>query len=651
MNLPKRKRKILNFTEKNWNLLSKTFWQKTKSIVRKKKKTFNQENVDQNLVYTLASSKIPNSKQIKQLDKALSKKERVIIKICLVIALINIVYLGIRYYKNHVSFLPISGGVYQEGVIGYPRNINPLYNSNSDVDSDISKLIYSSLFKYDEKGNLAYDLVDKIETTDNKEFLITIKSGVKWHSGEELQADDIIFTFNLIQNSDYRSPLRKNFSGVEVVKVSENEIKFTLPAPYSFFPNLLTFGIMPQSVWENIAPASANLSEFNLQAIGSGPYKYSSLVKDKKGELKEYRLVANDDYYGAKPYIKQVVFKFYPDQNELINALNSGDVQGISSLLIEQKKSLLAQNALRFNSLSSSQESLIFINPTNNKNLTDLEMRKALTLAIDKPTLVKDLFSDFYKVLNGPLPSDSPFYNNEIEKYSYNKALAESKLDEAGWSKIEVKAADIVSENLSPELTAIAEYASTTKETIDGTWRFKKDKKDNVNLLTISLTTLDSGENLLAAQRVKDSWNAIGVRTNLDLVAPNKASNIISSRDFEAMLYSEIIGSNPDLFFFWHSSQTEGKGLNVSAYKNSQVDKLLEEIRLTVDNNVKVANYKEIQKIISDELPTIFLYENSYIYVQSKKIKGFATTSINDPSDRFSGISNWYLKTKNKFSF
>jgi ABC-type transport system substrate-binding protein len=169
--------------------------------------------------------------------------------------------------------------------------------------------------------------------------------------------------------------------------------------------------------------------------------------------------------------------------------------------------------------------------------------------------------------------------------------------------------------------------------------------------LTISLTTLDSGENLLAAQRVKDSWNAIGVRTNLDLVAPNKASNIISSRDFEAMLYSEIIGSNPDLFFFWHSSQTEGKGLNVSAYKNSQVDKLLEEIRLTVDNNVKVANYKEIQKIISDELPTIFLYENSYIYVQSKKIKGFATTSINDPSDRFSGISNWYLKTKNKFSF
>lgn len=651
MNLLKRKRKILNFTEKNWNLLSKNFWQKTKSIIRKKKKILNQGNADQNLVYTLASSKIPNSKQIKLLDKALSKKERVIIQICLVIALINIVYLGIRYYKNHVSFLPISGGVYQEGVIGYPRNINPLYSMNRDVDSDISKLIYSSLFKYDEKGSLVYDLVDKIETIDNKEFLITIKSGVKWHSGEELLADDIIFTFNLIQNTEYRSPLRKNFSGVEAVKASANVIKFTLPTPYSFFPNLLTFGIMSQSVWENIAPASANLSEFNLQAIGSGPYKYSSLLKDKKGELKEYRLIANDDYYGAKPYIKQVDFKFYPDQSELLNSFNAGDVQGISHLQIDQKKSLLAQNSLRFNSLSSSQESLIFINSTNNKNLADLEIRKALTLAIDKQTLVKDLFSDFYKVLNGPLPNDSTLYNNEIEKYSYNKVLAESTLDTAGWLKIEVKEADILGDNLSPELMAIASRASTTKEAVDGIWRFKKDKKDIVTLLTVSLTALDNGENLLVAQKVKDSWNAIGVRTNLDLIASNKASNIISSRDFETMLYSEIIGSNPDLFFFWHSSQIGGKGLNVSAYKNDQVDKLLEETRLTVDNNVKAANYKEIQKIISAELPTIFLYENSYIYVQSKKIKGFATTSINDPSDRFSGIYNWYLKTKNKFSF
>lgn len=651
MNPLKSKRKILNLVGNNWNRFSKNFWKTIGFAWRNNKKSFNQETGDKNLVYTLASSKIPNSDQIKQLDKALSKKERLIIRICLVIVLVNVVYLGVRYYNNHVSSSPVVGGVYQEGLIGYPKNVNPLYSINRDVDNDIAKLIYSSLFKYNDKGILVGDLAEKIETTDNKEFLVTIKSGVKWHSGEDLLVDDVIFTFNLIQNPEFRSPLRQDFFGVEVTKVSDNVVKFVLPSAYSFFPNFLTFGIMPQSVWENIAPDSANLSEFNLQAIGSGPYKFSSLVKDKKGELKEYRLVVNNDYYGAKPYITNITFKLYPDSNELINAINSGDVQGISYLSPDQKKTLLAQNSLRFNSLDSSQESLIFINSVKNTNLADLKVRQAMTLAIDKSTIVKDIFSDFNKVLNGPLSDSSPLYNNQIEKYNFNFALAGTKLDEAGWQRIEVKQADLLAAELSPELRAIAEYASSTKEVVDGSWRFKKDKKGIVSLLTVTLTAIDNGDGLLVAQKIKQYWNTIGVRTSLNLVSSGESSGLVLSRNFETMLYSEIIGSNPDLFFFWHSSQIGNKGLNVSAYKNDRVDKLLEEIRLSIDNDIKKNDYLEIQTIINSEVPAIFLYENNYIYVQSKKIKGFENISINDPSDRFSGISSWYLKTKNKFSF
>lgn len=651
MNPLKSKRKILSSVGKNWNRFSRSFWKTIGFFLKKGQKSFSNDRIDQNLVYTLAPSKIPNSEQIKQLDKTLSGKEKLIIRICLAIVLINVVYLGVRYYNKHVISTPIVGGVYHEGLIGYPVNINPLYSVNRDVDSDIAELIYSSLFKYDDKGNLVNDLAEKIETTDNKEFLVTIKSGVKWHSGEDLLADDVIFTFNLIQNPEFRSPLRQDFFGVEATKVSDNVIKFVLPSAYSFFPNFLTFGIMPQSIWENIAPESANLSEFNLEPIGSGPYKFSSLVKDKKGELKEYRLVANDAYYGVKPYIKEVTFKLYPDSNELINAINSGDVQGISYLSYDQKKQLLAQNALRFNSLSSSQESLVFINSAKNSNLDDLKVRQAMAIAIDKPALVKDLFLDFYKVLNGPLPDSSPFYNNGIEKYDFNFALSELKLDQAGWQKIEVKQSDLLATELSPELKAIAGYASSTKDVVDGAWRFKKDKKGNVSLLTISLTAIDSGDGLLVAQRVKGYWDAIGIRTTLNLVSSGEASGIVLSRNFETMLYSEIIGSNPDLFFFWHSSQIGNKGLNVSSYKNDQVDKLLEDVRLTTDTSVKNNNYQEIQKIINSELPAIFLYENDYTYVQSKKLKGFTNTSINDPSDRFSNISSWYLKTKNKFSF
>lgn len=651
MNSSKSKRRFLSLLGKNWNRFSKNFW-KAFSFIKKNKPGFlDQERVDKNLVYTLASSKIPNSEQIKQLDKTLSRKEKIIIRICLAVVLVNAVYLGIRYYEKHVKFLPVTGGVYEEGLIGYPKNINPLYSANRDVDNDISKLIFSSLFKYDEKGNLVGDLAEKIETSDNKEFLVTVRTGVKWHSGEQLSVDDIIFTFNLIQNAQYGSPLRANFSGVEASKVSDNIIKFTLPSAYSFFPNFLTFGIMPQSIWENISPESANLSELNLEAVGSGPYMFSSLLKDKKGGLKEYRLVANENYYGAKPYIKEITFKLYPDSNELINALNSGDVQGISYLSAEQKKALLAQNSLRFNILSSSQETLVFFNSSKNSNLSDLKVRQAMAVSIDKSSIIKNLFSDFYNVLNGPLPSNSPYYNDAIEKYAFNLELADVKLDEAGWQKIEVKSSDLTAENLSPELKEIASYASTTKQIPDGVWRFKKDKKDNVSLLTVKLSVVDSPESSVVGEKIKAYWDSIGIRTEIVPIPASEASASVLSRNFETMLYSEMVGSNPDLFFFWHSSQIGSKGLNVAAYSNDKVDKLLEDVRLSADASVKNANYQEIQKIINSELPAIFLYENSYIYVQSKKLKGFATASINDPSDRFSGVSSWYLKTKNKFSF
>lgn len=639
------KKNLFAVTGKTRNRFSKYF-RKMMGFWAKKN---NLESSDKNLVYTLASSKIPSSEQIKHLDKTLSKKESLIIKICLAVVLINIVYLGVRFYDKHISILPVVGGTYHEAVVGYPKNINPLYDTNRDVDSDLSALIYSRLFTYDVNGELINDLADNITTSDNKTFVVTLKNNVKWHSGETLTADDVIFTFNLITNPDFNSPLRKNFSSVSVEKVSDSQIKFTLPTVYAAFPNLLTFGIMPQSVWENITPDSATLTDLNLQPVGSGPYKFSSLLKNKQGEIKEYRLAANDDYYGAKPYIKNVVFKFYPDANELVSALNDGDVQGIAYLPLDHKQALLAQNSLNFNSLNSSQEDLIFFNSTTNKVLADLEVRRALALALDKKTIVRDVFYNFYKVIDGPLTPGSSAYTDQVTKYDFNSEAANAKLDEAGWSKIVIDNNNLAAS--SSEIKAIVSYASSTKENANGLWRFKKDKKDNVTLLTVDLSVVDGSDSASVAGKIKSYWEAVGVHTTLNTVATGDVTNLISSRSFETLLFSEILGSDSDMFAFWHSSQTGDKGLNISSYKNTRVDKLLEDSRATADKTLRATNYGEVQKIISNELPAIFLYEKNYIYVQSKKVKGFDGRTIISPSDRFAGISHWYLKSKNKFSW
>ena len=173
---------------------------KTLSFLSRKSKKFvsaslNQEHADKNLVYNLASSKIPNSEQIKHLDKTLSKKESLAIRICLAVVLLNIAYLGFRFYEKHITVIPITGGTYIEGVVGYPKTINPLYDVNRDVDSDLSQLIYSSLYTYDANGQLVGDLATSTETSDNKTFIVTLKNNVYWHSGEILTADDVVFYF------------------------------------------------------------------------------------------------------------------------------------------------------------------------------------------------------------------------------------------------------------------------------------------------------------------------------------------------------------------------------------------------------------------------------------------------------------------------
>lgn len=641
----KTKKELLAVIGKTRSRFSKFFGKMTGFLLKKN----THETVDKNLVYTLASSKIPSSEQMKHLNKTLSKKESLIIKIALGVVLINLVYLGVKYYNSHVTVIPLTGGTYHEGVTGYPKTINPLYSASRDVDRDLAQLIYSSLFRYDENGQLTSDLADKIETSDNKTFVVTLKNNVKWHSGDILNADDVVFTFSLISNPDYNSPLRKNFSAVTIEKISDTQVKFTLPSAYAAFPGLLTFGIMPQSIWENISPDSASLTDLNLEPIGSGPYKFLSLLKSKQGELKEYHLVANDDYYGQKPYIKDVIFKFYPDSNEAISALNNGDVQGIGYLPLDQKHSLLAQNSLNFYSLNSAQENLVFFNTDNNSSLADLNVRRALALAIDKNSLVKELFENFYKVVDGPLPSNSFAYNDQITKYNYDAVAANAKLDAAGWQRVIISAENLASD--SSEVKAIVAYASSTQENANGVWRFKKDKKGNVTLLTIKLSAVDGTDSLTAAQRVKTYWDAVGAHTTLNVIDTSEVTDLISSRSFEALLFGQMLGGDPDIFAFWHSSQIGDNGLNISGYKNDKVDKFLEAARASSDKNSRIDSYKEVQRIIADELPAIFLYEKNYIYVQSKKVKGFSSTAVINPSDRFAGISNWFLKYRNKFSW
>jgi len=301
---------------------------------KKMRKINQQKHFDKKIVSNLNKRKIPRWKQLKQLSNILSFKENIIIKILAVIIFLCLVSIIYTNYFQNLATIPKNGGELTEGLIGAPLYINPiLAQGRSDVDQDLSSLIFSGLLGYDADLRIVTDLAEKYEISeDQKTYTFYLKENLIWHDGEKLTASDVVFTFQSIQDPDFKSPLFRTFEGVLVEKTDDLTVKFTLQEPYAAFLNLLTVGLLPQHLWYDIPSSSATLAIDNQKPIGSGPFKFKSLIKEKSGIIKLYVLEKNKDYHGKVPYLDKIVFKFYPDYANAIEALINKDIQSLSFL-------------------------------------------------------------------------------------------------------------------------------------------------------------------------------------------------------------------------------------------------------------------------------------------------------------------------------
>ncbi|MFH1412973.1 MAG: ABC transporter substrate-binding protein [bacterium] len=582
--------------------------------MRKKPKTgqYNGNNLDKKLVSNLAKSRIPSFKQLKYINKYLNNIELIILYVAIIIFAIGIVFVGAKFYNQNLEVQPETGGKYIEGMVGSPKYINPLYSSLNDVDADISSLIYSSLFKRDIHGYLTPDLVTDYKVSpDQKSYTIAIRDDVKWHNGEDLTVDDVVFTINSFKNIQYKSPLRYIFNGVDADKINDNTIQFILKEPYAPFMEFLTFGIMPQSLWQDVSPDNMTLAELNLKPVGSGPYKFKVFEKDKNGNIKDYTLEANKDYYEQAPYLKEIVFKFFVSQEEMLAVLNNNKIDAVSYMPLAYQEDIIAPNSFNFHQLSWPWITGLFF---SGKQSYNLDARKALAYAINKTELVQEALNSQAQVIDSPILSNSFAYSNEISKYSYNPAKAKELLTKLGY-----------------------------KLTDDKKWMAK-----NKKIFTIDITVADDDLNMTIAAKLAEYWEAVGIKTVIKSVPSRDLQAMAQSGNFVAMLYGYKDLINPDPYSFWHSSQRES--MNIADYSNNKVDSLLEAARINNNLEARKANYAEFQKIITKELPIIFLYSSNYTYIQNKRIKGFDTDGINNPSDRFSNITNWYTKENKKFN-
>lgn len=548
--------------------------------------------------------------------KALSYRDRVIATVLLVLAIGALTFwFGALYF---VSTKPVAdfGGEYREGIASQPRYINPLIAQTSDADQDLVKLVYDSLFTHDDQGKLIKSLAteSKIEE-EGKRYVITLKQGVKWHDGEEVTADDVLYTVQTIQDPSYKSPLRTTWLSVEPTVIDRYTIAFTLKKPYAGFLENLTIGILPKHIWQNVTADKFLLSDYNLAPIGSGPYQYHDLEKDSSGNILSLELRAFENYHQGKAYIPKFIFSFYPDQESLLEAYNKKEVLGIHSVSPQEKERVSEQKSTVIYEIAIPRTFAVFLNITKSKPLAFDEVREALAFATDRQAIINE-------VLGGDAtPAESAFlpfmegFASDVAKPAFDINRANEILEKEGWKK--------------------GEDGIRSK---DGT------------VLEFEVTIPAWPEIKKTSELLKSQWESLGARvTVIELEPADLQKNAVKNREYQSLLFGQAAMLESDPFSFWHSSQKADPGLNMALFENKDADSILENLREETDPEKRREKYKQFQDILAKENPAIFLYSPLYLYVQNSSVKGMTVTRMDSPGDRFNNVSKWYIDTKRVF--
>ncbi|NTU66941.1 MAG: peptide ABC transporter substrate-binding protein [Candidatus Moranbacteria bacterium] len=547
------------------------------------------------------------------IPKVLTAKEKIFFYLLIFIFSASLAGWAISFYYSKTSAVANYGGEYIEGMAGQPAHINPLLSMSNDADADISQLVYSGLLKYDNDGKLIPDLAESYDISDDKTtYTFHLKNGISWHDGVPFSADDVVFTINLLSDPSYKSPLRSRWQGVEASAPDSATVTINTHTPYSGFLQNATFGVLPKHLWETIQKDNFALTQLNLEPIGTGPYKYNSTQKDSKGNVISYKLVANPNYFLGKPYISKVDFNFYEDEASALSAFNRKEVMGIGGLSPQNIPEIKVMKSTQLNRLMTTRYFALFLNQTKSIPLSDDRVREALNLATDRQEIIGEVLGGNGQPVYSPILPGMIGYDQDLGKVDYDTAKANSVLDDAGW-----KMGDNGIRN--------------------------KDGND----LKISLVTTDWEELMKTADVIKDQWEKIGAEVTVSSYSISDIQqNYIRPREYEALLFGQVLGSDPDPYSFWHSSQKKDPGLNLSMFGDSSTDQLIEAARTEFDTQKRADDYVQFQKKLIEELPAIFLYTPSYIYPMNKQVRGMEVSDLISPSKRFSNINNWYISTR-----
>jgi peptide/nickel transport system substrate-binding protein len=519
-----------------------------------------------------------------------------------------------RYYQ---TVKPLPGGIYSEGIVGSFTNANPIF-ATGEVDSAVSRLVFSALMAYNQQNQLVGDIAKSL-TVDptGKIYTASLAQGIVWQDGKPLTAEDVVFTYKTIQNPDAKSPFFSAWQGIQVAAPDTHTVTFTLPNILASFPSSLTGGILPKHVLASVDVGSLRSAQFNTtEPMGSGPFAWHGVeVFGNDVEHREQRisLSPNSQYFKGKPKLGEFVIRTFLNEGHMLSSFNNGELTamaGVQDLPEEQKKDL----SISQNNIPITGEVMVFMN-NNDPILKDVQVRRALASATDQQAILNSLSYPSIAA-KSPLLRTMVGYDPGIVQRPFDIGAANTTLDASGWAS-------------GP-----------------GGIRVKNGQK-----LQITLNTLANIEYANVASQLQKSWRQIGVEVTVSSLNQTDLQTAVDNRSYGMLLYGISLGLDPDQFAYWHSSQADVRAprrLNFSNYNSKTADAALEAGRTRIDPSLRAAKYKPFLEAWRDDTPAVALYQPRFLYVTRGPVFNFAERIMNTPADRFSNVENWMIRTERK---
>lgn len=515
---------------------------------------------------------------------------------------------------------PATGGVYSEALVGSISRLNPLLEQNNAPDRDVNRLIFSSLIRYDARGMPVPDLADSWGVSqDGTIYNISLRPNAFWHDGQPVTSEDVLFTIEMIKDDSSFFPpdVRELWKNVEIKQLNERTLQFLLPEPFAPFLDYLTFGIVPRHILGDIPAAEMAAAQFNLSPIGSGPYKFDRLIVEN-GQVTGLELSLYGPYYGSKPFIEKVVFRYFPNTQSALAAYREGEVLAISEISLDVLNQALAIPPLSVYTGRLPEMSMVLFNLNDPEKtfLQDETFRRALLMGLNRQRIIDRLLLGQGIIADGPIFPGTWAYFEDIERVVYDP--------EAAINLLKVN-----------NFAIPAEGGSVRADS-------------NGNPLSFTLLHPNDAQHSAIAQYIFEDWSQLGIEVILEALPYEELVNDrLAARNYDAALVDLNLARtpDPDPYPFWHQSEATG-GQNYAQWDNRTASEFLEQARINTDYAVRTRLYRNFQVVFAKELPALPLFYPVYSYAVDQQVLGVQMPPLFDTSDRFQTFERWYLVTR-----